>query len=157
MIDEREFVSVEMRRWSHPPTKLTLRGSPQLLRQRFHEKPGSAAVTVGIPAADSSLRGLVVADVQGSVARILDYQVDSDFFSPAEVIGRAADTLLGQADSVRLECVKGSDLARELGSEGFFACPADTWLVGYWRPNHPLASEFAAGRSWAVLGGVNDL
>lgn len=156
-IGKDEVTWEDVRRWRYPSSMLTSIISPQVLMHRRHKGHGSASVAIGIPAADSSLRGLIIADVRGSEARILECQVDGDFCSPAKAIGRAACLLLDRVHVVRLDCLKGSDLARTLGAEGFFARPEEARLAGYWRPDHPLASEFAMDGPWAVLGGFNDV
>jgi hypothetical protein len=137
--------------------------SAAMLEARFWQQPRANYRLIGIVhRQDKSVRGYLGVGCQRGRVIVCHCRTDLAKVSEADAIftlcrdGRRYGEILG------VVTLRGSILSRVLEKSGFIPLSpkfggTEQSLLGFWRPDHPLAQYFGVPARWNVYPGVNDL
>jgi hypothetical protein len=144
-------------------SRICLVADAEYIKWRFLREPVQPAEVVGISTPNERVCALIAVRRSAGRSWIVDCLTDEDELSQMEAIlcylrGR------GRADgTVWVAALGGAPLSRNLWRHGFLPVPRsmggypDFPLVGFWRPDHPLASVFTEPTQWQLWPGFNDV
>ena len=133
------------------------------LKWRYLRHPSGQYQIKGIRALFGPLCGyLAVRNVSGRVW-VIACEVDRSVLSGAEAIASLCRSYRSHRNSIWIACLGSSTLSQTLNHYGCLRVSASLGgypeypLVGFWRTDHPLATQFSQPSSWDLLTGFNDI
>jgi len=153
--------SLRPERWAHTEGQFELDENTEFLESHYlhdcHKKHKVFCV------ADGDLRcGYVVVNATHGGFHVCDCRTDASRLSHAEAISAVCGHPGFAASTVAVTTLRSTQLTRSLQHSGWLRVPARLGgyacsLVGFWRRDFPLASEFSNAALWNVYVGFNDV
>ena len=137
--------------------------STGLLESRFFQEPLEDYRFIGIVhRQDDSVRGYLVVDCRRGRVIVCHCRTDLQILSEADAILSLCRDGKEYGETFGVITLRGSSLSKVLERSGFIRLPPkfggnEHSLVGFWRPDHPLAQDFALPSRWNVFPGFNDV
>jgi len=149
--------------WPAPWKRFVVRGSSEYLEWRFLRNPLNPCEIAAVAASDGTLCGyLVLQRLPGRVV-IVDCGVDHRQLSETAAILSFCRDRQARRSTVWVTSLGTGALSEQLSSCGFVSAPPkmggypDYPLVGFWLPEHSLASAFCEAGAWNLFPGFNDV
>jgi hypothetical protein len=137
--------------------------STEMLESRFPQGSLENYRFIGIVhRQDNSVRGYLVVDCQRGRVIVWHCRTDLRVLSEADAILSLCRDSKRYGETFGVITLRGSVLSRLLERSGFIPLPPrfggnEHSLVGFWRPDHPLAQYFDLPSRWDVFPGINDV
>jgi hypothetical protein len=137
--------------------------SAAMLESRFLRQPLRNYQIIGIvDRQDNSIRGYLVGDSQRGRVIVCQCRTDVRMLSEAEAILTLCRYGRRYGGTLAVITLRGSVLSSLLERCGFMPLPPrfggnEYSLLGFWRPDHPLAQYFDRPACWNVFPGFNDV
>jgi hypothetical protein len=137
--------------------------SAAMLEAHFLRQPRENYRVIGIVhRQDKSVRGHLVVDCQRGRVIVCHCRTDLRKLSEADAIFTLGREGRRYGETIGVDTLRGSRLSSVLERSGFISLPprfggSGHSLLGFWRPDHPLAQYFGLPARWNVFPGINDL
>lgn len=156
LLDPGQVPGIDTRDWRRRSC-ISVDYPPEELVWRYHEDPRTPTDLWALRSTDGTIRAIfAVSEPRSGELFIRDLQADQRHLSDHQAIRLAVDQL--DCDSITLQLLNQSPLASKLSAFGFLHIPAaGRPVMGYWRPDHPLADSFADATQWCLLPGYYDI
>jgi hypothetical protein len=162
-LSEQELQKVQFEEWPFLWHRFQNRATSEYLIWRFLREPFRQFSIAAIVAGNYQVCGyLVVCHSPGRIW-IMDCGVDHRRLSEMVAILCFCRDHRARNCTVWIPTLRAGELSQQLSDSGFAKVPSsmggypDFSLVGYWRPDHPLASFFAQPSAWQLFSGFNDV
>jgi hypothetical protein len=136
---------------------------PTTLETRFLRQPLENYRLIGIVhRLDNSIRGYLVVDCQRGRVIVCHCHTDARMLSELEAILALCRYGRRYGETFGVITLRGSKLSSVLERSGFIPLPpkfggSGNSLLGFWRPDHPLARYFERPACWNVFPGFSDV
>jgi len=157
-LQQNELSDIPIETWASSDGGLVAERSVAYLRWRFPENPFRQFRVLGLvdPRSGKMCGHLVVTSGSG-VVRIWDCCTDSRRLSEAQAILNLCREWR-QGSVFCTGTLRCSMLSEELQQMGFVRFPYFSGgVVGFWRPDHPLAGQFNKASAWNLFLGFKDV
>jgi rhodanese-related sulfurtransferase len=137
--------------------------SAAMLDVRFLRQPVENYRVIGIThRPDNSIRGYLVLDCRRGRVIVCHCRTDPRMLSDADAVLTLCHGGRRYGETVGVITLRGSTLSSVLERWGFVSLPASLGgcehsLLGFWRPDHPLAQYFDRPSRWNVFPGFSDV
>jgi hypothetical protein len=162
-LSEGELSALRLEDWASPWERFVMNASSEYLKWRFLRDPLRQFSIIAVTNPKCEVCGYLVLRHMPGRIWVADCGVDHGRLSETSaILCLCRDPKLND-NTVWITSLRSSPLAAELEYYGLFRVrPSrggypDYPLVGYWRPDHPLASAFAQPTSWRLFPGSNDV
>jgi hypothetical protein len=149
--------------WPHARDRFCTDFSPPMLESRFLREPLKDRHLLGIVnRQDGSICGYLVVECSRGRTIVYHCRTDVKVLSEADAIVLLCRDAGVHNDVVSVTALRGSALSTFLERSGFLPLPPkfggdEHSLVGFWRPDDPLARYFGLASNWNVLPGISDI
>jgi hypothetical protein len=137
--------------------------STGMLKARFLRQPlENRRVIAIVHRPDSSIRGYLVVDCRRGRVILWHCRTDPRVLSEADAILALCRDAKPYGDILGVITLRGSALSGVLERFGFIRFPpkfggSGHSLLGFWRPDHPLAQYFGLAACWNIFLGFDDV
>jgi hypothetical protein len=137
--------------------------SAQMLEAHFLRQSRENYCVIGIvDGEENSVRGYLVVDCRRGRVIVCHCRTDRRKLSEADAIFTLCRDGRRYGETLGVVTLRGSILSSVLARSGFIPLPpqfggSEQALLGFWRPDHPLAKWFGLPACWNVFPGFNDL
>jgi hypothetical protein len=147
--------------WSHTEGQFELDENTEFLESHYlhdsHKKHRILGITDG-----GSMCGYVVVNATHGGFHVCDCRTNTSRLSHAEAISAMCRNQRFATSTVAATTLRSTQLTRSLQHSGWVRVPVRLGgyacsLVGFWRPDHPLAPQFSNAELWNVYVGFNDV
>lgn len=163
-LSENQLCALATENWFPPAEQTILAPSGEFLRSRFLRHPIKRYRAFGIlDTPGDKVVAVLSASVSAGRLHICDCSTDSREISDAEAILAFCDGQPARSSTVWITTLQQSRTFQALARCGSYRIPAsyggwpDTPLVGYWKPDHPLSTQFGSPSCWNLYVGFNDV
>jgi hypothetical protein len=162
-LSEGELSTLRLEDWAVPSDRFVMGASSEYLKWRFLRDPLRQFSIAAITNPRCEVCGYLVLRHMPGRIWVADCGVDHGRLPEASaILCLCRDHKLNDS-TVWITSLSSASLAADLEYYGLFRVrPSgggypDYPLVGYWRPDHPLAGAFAQPTSWSLFPGSNDV
>jgi hypothetical protein len=162
-LSEGELSTLQLEDWAVPSDRFVMGASSEYLKWRFLRDPLRQFSITAITNPRCEVCGYLVLRHMPGRIWVADCGVDHGRLSEASAILCLCRDHRVNDSTVWITSLSSASLVAYLEYHGLFRVrPSrggypDYPLVGYWRPDHPLAGAFAQPTSWSLFPGSNDV
>jgi len=147
--------------WAHPEGQFELDENTEFLESHYLHDSNKKHRILGI-ADGGSMCGYVVVNATHGGFHVCDCRTNTSRLSHAEAISALCRNQRFATSTVVATTLRSTQLTRSLHDSGWVRVPVrlggySCSLVGFWQPDHPLASQFSNADLWNFYVGFNDV